>query len=449
MEEIDRRGFLIASASVIEATAALAIASALPYPSHAAPNGQLDRERSLGEIVSDIRGFEAGIGNNPLTFNQALGYLPLLAEHFVKVTGSPTQADTLASNMVIVRRGYDSQEEGDEEYTSVEIGEKSPFDVNVVKYLQEDFPDIYIPEYQARLLVGYLRDSNQYLATPAAWLSGDKTFLVLDRINDSQAYTQNFLYESFAPGPIEFRIPFWQFSGFGSKVECKPPTSAVKFRCVAEHEMAHADNPPKGILHLSREFMDAYNRVRTRDSAKNTPYPAGQNNHFWVIFTSESGSTILNYELYLEEFGADYNVARISDISGLPYILKYAQPYEFGNFARILGQSGISDNDFFSLYRNHLLEELCLKVAKGAKGISFEDETQALAFSMDRLLFGVARAAGGRYKPFIWKDFDPFYQGMDLRIYDHVDPRSLGVPQFFASRVSIPYHIANATLSCA
>lgn len=446
-----RRDFL-AGAARLAGSAVVILATPVGYdflriPNPPNPNIPAPKEESLEEIVSQIRAFEAEVGNQALTFEQARTYVPVLGKQFVKATGSPTSAEEFSNSTYVIRRRYDTPEEEVEEFKAALIDKrKPPHEVSVVKYLIEDYPCLALSNKQAQGLVSNLRGST-FFDIPTAWVAEDKVFLVLERLNNTpSSYKIGFEQGSGSLGEVE--LPAWQYQGFGAQVECRPPTPVTKFRSAFHHEVVHRDNHTEG-LPLEKEVIEAYNRARaSMRMLGSRAFTTGEKSHFSTKFSYEELVSGEPEESFLNEFVADYIQATINAQSGLPYIVVYGEPYDFGNFGVVLHQSGISNPELYEHYRNSKVKELLLRIAQGAKNFSFTDEVDMLEFGANRLLLNRTMGGGINFRPILWTDFAPHFDGIDLRIYQHVDPYRLNFPMFYSHRDAVPYHVANATLSC-
>lgn len=424
-----RRDLLIVAGKLIGGASLLAM-----RPAYASPDNLTPQEGRLGDIVERIKAFETLVGEKPLTFKEAKEYLPLLAEHFTVATASPTPPNILAENTYVLRKGYPSLDIEQKEFQAVLNKQLLPHDTSVVKSLLEDYPAATFSEAEAQSIVFKTR-SRAFLDIPTGWVTGNKAFIVLDRTNPRTLGSED-------------DDPDWQYKGLGTQVDCQNSTSVVIFRSVTQHEWTHLDHHSDG-LPLETEVVESYNKARESHDLLIKHFTIGEKKHFSIKLSYKDLASGAPVEDFLNEFASEYTIAEISSKSDLAYVTAYGfEPYEFANFTLVLNQAGISPTELYQMKRFHQIKEFLIKIGLGARNLTFPNEMEALDFAVSRLLLNRTLGGGAMFRPILWTEFAPYYEGVDLRIYDYVDPHRLNFPMFYGHPDSKPYHLAHAMLSC-
>ncbi len=395
-------------------------------------------ETPQAPVAEQIRAFERKIGDRALTFEEAQGYIPLLAQHFVDYTQTSTPAAYFSDHTFILRDHKIDKSEAD----GLRNRNLHPGNVKIIRQLLEDYSGMNLPDEQARRLLRYDNSG----------IDGDRVFLNLEKLNNAPSSVQL----SGAERSDETKttsIPIFQYGGFARRVECSKPTPVVQFRSAVYTELARLDNNgeklPIDSLLLSAHFNVEHEYDKKYEIEETYPHIRGIKEHFQATFVDFEGSTGEIPEQYLNEMTAGYLTTKISAASELPYATFLVHPVELYNFAKILDQSGIGDVELYDMYRNSKLEEFLLQVARGATNVILPTDEKKMEFATEMFLYNPA--ASGGLPPLRWDLMQHYYYGLDTAVSSlHLDPPDrLNFPMYALSSEALPYWRDEATISCA
>lgn len=408
------------------------------------------REPTLQEITAEIKKFETNIGSRPLTFEEAKGYIPLLATFFSKGTQSSRPPQYFVDRTFIIKYGYQDNQEEDRELDLLLKPNSDVFQNSVVKTLLNAYPNLDLSTATARR-IAFNAASRPFFGKALGFVSEEQqVFLTLNTV-PAESVTKGY-FEGSDNRMIEMEIPVWQYSGLGISVDCQTPTAVADFRSVCLHEFTHLDEDQKKVA-LEQDVIDSYNNTDPDINLISDPedrkrYSLGWATNFIAEFSTKdivSGWPKINF---LNEFSTDYLMVRLNTRAGLSYRPVYGMPYELANFAAILQQSEISDTNLHALKQSSSLREFLLKVGSSARNIELRDSQDALNFSVLRFLHFKPEGMDLYPSFFNWKQFEPYFSGIDTRIYQFVDPRRLTFPMFFGTKDGGKFYQAHVSLSC-
>lgn len=398
----------------------------------AAPDKSVDLEDI--DVLEEIKKFEAQVGDDTLSLHQVKNYyLPLVAEYFrrqinVPAIGTKRTTEEILRDTFIVRRDFTSEQEAIEEFMRTLKGKSEDVLTSPpVRLLGLDYPKLAISSEMARRVVFIMANG------ALAWVDDGKIFLVFDRFNNTKISVR---YKRFDDSEEEY--PVYQFQGLDYRVQCEPPKPVVKLRSVFLHELVHWESD-RDWQDLPKDVVVAYQKASNmpldyRGESYEVPpdyqvsFKSGRNKNFMASFDYATRDG-LTTESGLNEFVTDYLAARMSIYDRLPYTLGYHgkhSPGDFKNFEVVLNNARINNPDLYKLYRESQLREFLVRVAKGAKEVTFKSEEEMLEFTA-RLFLN-----DSRLKTY-WKYFQPYFYGINTTEYRYyVDPEkfkpSSGIP---------------------
>lgn len=400
-QPMGRRGFLRRAG---QAGAAVAMSRLMPSDVPKENPPVIDSWGQIREFVAGNKG--------PITFEPAQALLPHIANAFA-ADGSPKPAGTFFKNTLIVAGDPDAEAT----YRKAHLGEADdPFNHPTVQRLLRDYPGLS----RDTLTVAAAQEVNNYnFANNIGNVDFNKILIFLSGINNTGGTGSAVdLGHGVLAQPSD---PLLQFTHF-DQTSCQPATPSVALITTALHEMFHYeadDQGPKKPLkpEVVSAFQAAYKRNNpTKDAAS---YRTGSTTGLRVFFESAEDSSIpllLGNETP-EEFVSQYLTTQLCLRNGLPAMsVRGLGPVETSNFAKVLAQSGISEQELRKIHAEANVKEFLLRIAKGAKNVDLETEQDMLQFSLGLLLPDPSKPL----RPWAFS-FQPYFPSINLDYYQTAD----------------------------
>lgn len=378
-----------------------------------------------------INNFDNRIGNKPLSLEDAQVYLPSVARLYVDEAESPLTPDFIIQNTFFVRRTLTPEEQAAGVIEKIYDNPKVAQSISVVKQLREDYPKLDVTDELAKMVVHSV-ESGVY-----GLVRSRRIFIFLNYINQSRPYEEH---------PISGEaIPFWQYKGWGSQVSCVRRVPVVVCRSTLLHEIGHLDGGSEADKPLEQEVVDAYKRVDPFETLTlNNRQVTGKKGGFNIRWLDRDRDFTLG-ENALDEIVTDYKMARISTSKDLNYETAYIVPFELANLDAVLRQANIH-SQIFEIHRQSDIKSFLMAIGNEAKNIELPTEEDKLDFSVARFL--QLRLNGPINRPVIWTELAPYFEGMDLSLYQYVNPKRLMFPMFYTSRDAPEYDYTRLNVSC-
>lgn len=357
-------------------------------------------------VADQIRSYEATTGERIPTFEEAKSYLSLVAALYAQSTGSSSSLENLLANTHLIRRDYQNIEEARE---LPKQGRNSP----VIEALLRDYPsfdpsDALVDEIHSGVgRMGYAWTSQRYR----------KIFILLDRATGNYSPTGYY-------GQRQIPVPELQFRSINDVVPCEKRAPLVNLRSAYIHEASHQE----GIMATKKAEGDLVVALKRAYTTAGIMPPSGPMSEYSVdgfeiaetILFSPDRKSLIQHPI-LKEFFADYVTASIAVANNLPFTVGYYPdhyPANLWRFRQVLTQAGISDEEVMAMHRNSSLREFLLKLAKGARNVTFDTDVSALAF-------GIQYFIPLREDTIPWKELKMYFPDLADEEYDYSSPSNV------------------------
>ena len=340
------------------------------------------------DVAQQIKAFEEELGDRYLTFEEAKGFMPLVAQLFSENTGSWQNPEDITNHTFLIWKKPPFIKNADIKSTDI----SEVFTSDWFWQLKNDYPNLVLSEETVRDILTVF----WYRSIPA-WIQENNIFILNYRHREELAKA---LTNGFSPQQYQTMAP---------KVRCFPTTPAIWLRSSLLHEMSHRDTirEPKP---LEPEVLEPFEKQLERTEDLIT---YGEKHGFWIDLISEKGTKIPFRGF--EEFFAMYMEVKISVNSGLTYSIGPGPtPIDIYNFGLILQQAKISDDELLTLHREANIKEFLLRIGRAAKNRDINSERNALDFGA-----WVATNIGA------WEDIKPYFPKVDTTDYVYYEaPKS-------------------------
>lgn len=351
-------------------------------------------------VADQVRSHEATAGERIPTFEEARSYLSLIATLYAQSTKCSLSPEEILTNTYLIRRDYRDTQEAEE---LPKQGRNSP----VIKALQRDYPDFDPP-------VGLVDEIHSGMARRGyAWTSQayQQVFILLDRVTGDYPPTSYY-------GQRKATVPGFQFRSIGNVIPCETQLPLVNLRSAYSHEVNHLEGI-RATKKAEGDLVGALKRVYV--TAGSTP-PSGPKSEYSVdgfevaetIQYSPDKRALFPHPV-LKEFFADYVTASIAVAQRLPFTVGYYPEHNPNNlfrFRQILTQAGISDEEVMAMHRNSDLRGFLLRIAKGARDITFDTDVNALAFGIHYFILPPQDSIP-------WGELKPYFPDLAAEEYDY------------------------------
>ena len=314
---------------------------------------------SLEDQNDAVRRFEEEAGYDPLTFEQAKSYVPILADHYAFMMTKITRAENkdpvdIAKDIYFFRfpEGY--------------VLDRTRFvvDQDLLTQLHKDYPDL---KFNSKDLSTF----KSYAPLAFAWVDeSNQIFIPFERINR--------VLED--PGG-NFRM---KFLGDSRPVNCDRKVSpAERLRSILIHELVHRESL-QGWHNADPEFSDA---VMATANLRTDIYNPVLVDNFMIKCSHHDGNDRNDWvKSDLNEFVTEFFTTVVANKAGLWYeVSNYGLPHDFSNFSSVLRQAGISYKDLYKWYKSGDLTSFYKKLASGARGITFLSDEEKVKFGLELL----------------------------------------------------------------
>lgn len=283
-----------------------------------------DRRESLPSLIGEIRDFETGIGERPLTFPEAQAYIPLVTALYAETIHPDGSAVPDNDAIYLVRAPEENPMQDVLNGGYVRLRDGGIIHSRTIEEFVAAYPDVPLSSQAAQVLL----TMSYFLPSAEGVTRTDGIFLFLDTLNDP-AFAQ------IQPA----------YTGRHPQAACRESTPAIRFRSALLHELGHAENTKLKKHGRKHGFMD--DRY-----PQTTP---------------------------IEEFVIDYTQGTINTSAGLSYTTSYKYtPRDFANFEQMLHSSHLSLSRLTELRRNARLGTYLQLLNRGAGTPVMTNDTDTL-----------------------------------------------------------------------
>lgn len=332
------------------------------YPSTPIPTEVLPGVEQV-DPVEEIKRFVEAKGTEEITFDEATGLIPHLANFFAENTNSRYTPEEMVKRTFIIR---DSLREYDQfPYVMSDEGVKN-FDSPVFARLKADYPDLVPNELVKNATVTILADQLVDYYT-IGFSIDDLVFIFLDRVNGHMPDGENKTI---------------QFKSF-EDIDCEKASPANTFNHVALHELGHLDHDyPEGAV-MSQELESNEDILLDNKKSSNKLVQDSEVNGFQIDIDNK-GYRNDYFATALDENGVEIAVAKMVLDNDLFFTTTgfYNSPRELSNFNAILEQAGISADDMLSFHRASDLKGFIFKVIDSIPGKNFSSDDEKFRFGL-------------------------------------------------------------------
>lgn len=346
--------------------------------------GCLGSEPSEAEkSLQRIKAFEDRIGMRHPTLSEAQQHLQLIAGFFTQSTNSIQPPDEITRNTILV---WNEPPYIDNPADSSQISEAMGSEW--FNQLQRDNPHSDVKDSNVRSIISFY------------WRGSSSGFADVDQ----KIVIYNWELRERLQKLLVKGDEINQYYGFAPQTGCGPLRPIVELRSVLMHEMSHRETPeqPKPIgIELAQSFNGQFNLFDEVTAAKVHGFRLS-------IDGILKGKPLPYHADGLEEFFAMYVPFRIESNASLPSSLGPGPtPVDIFNFAQVLKQSNIDDQQLLKLHRNSALAELLMQIARSAKNVQSTPQ-QLLDFG----IWFMGEIGN-------WDEIQPYFPAVDNRHYQY------------------------------